>query len=74
MEAKMSNEIATYAAAAYFFASAVLSTYIHNEWEHYSEWRRWFSCFEYALLAPVWMLLFPLVSAARWIIRKSKKP
>jgi hypothetical protein len=70
--AKMSNDIVTYA-AIYFFLSAVLSTYIHNEWEHESELARWWSCLQYAFLSPVWMLLFPLVSAARWIIRKSKK-
>ena len=68
----MSNEIITYV-AIYFFVSAVLSTYIHNEWEHSSEWRRWLSCLEYALLAPVWMLLFPIVSAVRRVISKTKK-
>jgi len=68
----MNEALATYA-AIYFFASAVLSTYIHNEWEHSSEWRRWLSGFEYALLAPLWMLLVPAISAVRWIIAKWKR-
>lgn len=59
--------------AAYFFLSAVISTYIHNEWEHDSEWERWLSCFGYALLSPVWMLLYPMALAARWVIAKTNK-
>lgn len=68
----MSNEIITYV-AIYFFVSAVLSTYIHNEWEHDSESQRWLSCFGYAILSPVWMMLYPLVRAVRWVISKTKK-
>lgn len=69
----MSNDIATYA-AIYFFASAVLSTYIHNEWEHSTDWQRWLSCLEYALLAPVWMLIWPLIRVIQWLIAKAKRP
>lgn len=59
--------------AIYFFLSAVLSTYIHNEWEHGSERMRWWSSLQYAFLSPVWMLLYPLIRAARWVIAKAKK-
>lgn len=60
-------------AAVYFFVSAVLSTYIHNEWDYSSGWERWLSCLGYAILSPVLILIHPIISATRECIRKRQK-